>query len=60
MITSDVTWVALVASVTPELPRLQYRLRESVKVSVEAKETAKYREQPDGSTLTYEYMLSLF
>jgi len=60
MITSDVTWVALVTSVTPVLPWLQYRLRGTVKVCAEAKETAKHRGQPDGRTLTYEYMLSIF
>lgn len=54
MITNDVTWVALVTSVTPELPCLQYRLRETVKVCAEPKKTAKHRGQPD------EYMLSLF
>jgi len=43
MITTDVTWVALVTSVTPELPWLQYGLRETVKVRAEAKETAKHK-----------------
>jgi len=60
MITSDITWVVLVTSVTPELPWLQLRLRGTVKLCAEAKDTARHQGQPDGSTLTYEYMLSLF